>query len=45
MLWNTNGKLFKDDGTSTTHNYMGFTPVGIGGTWVVKMLLASVVMR
>ena len=25
MLWNTNGKLFKDTGTSTTHNYMGFT--------------------
>jgi len=25
MLWNTNDKLFKDDGTSTTHTYMGFT--------------------
>ena len=25
MLWNTNGKLFKDTGTNTTHNYMGFT--------------------
>ena len=25
MLWNTNGKLFKDAGTSTTHNYRGFT--------------------
>ena len=25
MLWNTNGKLFKDAGTKETHNYMGFT--------------------
>ena len=25
MLWNSSGKLFKDAGTNTTHNYVGFT--------------------
>ena len=25
MLWNSNGKFYSDYGTSSTHNYMGFT--------------------